>query len=141
MNNAEWMIKNGYKFSNLFVRCLSNEERNKFVVRYNNEKIDYFELNECHISFNDSAYKKWLDMEHKEPILDDTEKKYLSAVIKPFRDRVRYITKFLDTKTEEEYIAIDTGEEKYMSFPDFEENTMYKGMILRRWYTPEDLGL
>lgn len=84
MTNAEWMIKNGYKFSNLFVRSLSNEERNKFVVRYNNEKIDYFELNECHISFNDSAYKKWLDMEHKEPILDDAEKNYLSAVIKPW---------------------------------------------------------
>lgn len=140
MTNAEWMIKNGYKFSNLFVRRLSNEERNKFVVRYNNEKIDCFELNECHISFNDSAYKKWLDMEHKEPILDDAERKYLSAVIKPFRNKVQNVAKFLHTANGEEYIVIDTGEENLV-FPDFEANTMYKGMILRRWYTPEELGL
>ena len=31
--------------------------------------------------------------EYKEPILDEEEKKYLSAVIKPFRDRVIYIKK------------------------------------------------
>ena len=28
--------------------------------------------------------------EYKEPVLDDEEKKYLSAVIKPFRGRVKY---------------------------------------------------
>lgn len=74
-------------------------------------------------------------------ILDDAERRYLSAVIKPFRDKVLNVGKFINIATEEEYIAIDIGEERNMVFPDFEANTMYKGMILRRWYTPEDLGL
>ena len=138
MTNAEWMIKNGYKFSNLFVRRLSNEERNKFVVRYNDEKIDYFELNECHISFNDSAYKKWLDMEHKEPILDDAEKRYLSAVIKPYRDSVRGIEKAENLPYE--MICIDT-KYRYMVFPPFDKGTMYKGMKTGWRYTLEELGL
>lgn len=138
MTNAEWMIKQGYKFSNLFVRCLSNEERNKFVVRYNNEKIDYFELNECHISFNDSAYKKWLDMEHKEPILDEAEKRYLAGVIRPFRKQVKYIEKA--KSSEGEIICIDT-KYRYMVFPPFEKGTMYKGMHYDHEYTLEELGL
>ena len=74
-------------------------------------------------------------------ILDDAERRYLSAVIKPFRDKVINVGKFLNIATEEEYIAIDIGEERNMVFPDFEANTMYKGMFLRKWYTPEELGL
>lgn len=145
MTNAEWMIKNGYKFSNLFVRRLSNEERNKFVVRYNNEKIDYFELNECHISFSDSAYKKWLDMEHKEPILDDAERKYLSAVIRPFRNRVQYIEKVCADHLYCEpdyYICIRFNDGNYdMNFPFFDESHMYKCMEINRPYTLEELWL
>lgn len=143
MTNAEWMIKNGYKFSNLFVRRLSNEERNKFVVRYNNEKIDYFELNEC--LFNDSAYKKWLDMEHKEPILDDAEKRYLSAVIKPFRNRVQYIEKMFEDHLlgdQDCYLFIRFNDGNYdMNFPVFRESIMYKGMERYKKYTLEELGL
>lgn len=145
MTNAEWMIKNGYNFSNLFVRRLSNEERNKFVVRYNNEKIDYFELNECHISFNDSAYKKWLDMEHKEPILDDAEKRYLSAVIRPFRDRVICICKTsYDVLCGGEYqrLCIVLHDCNYNTYlPTFKKGTMYKDMRLGHLYTLEELGL
>lgn len=36
---------------------------------------------------------KWLLEECKEPVLDDVEKEYLSAVIKPFRNRIKYISK------------------------------------------------
>lgn len=145
MTNAEWMIKHGYKFSNLFVRRLSNEERNKFVVRYNNEKIDYFELNECHISFNDSAYKKWLDMEHEEPILDDAEKRYLKGVIRPFKDRVKYIEKVCADHLYSEpdyYISIKFNDGSYgMNFPFFDVSHMYKCMKINRPYTLEELGL
>lgn len=141
MTNAEWMIKNGYKFSNLFVRRLSNEERNKFVVRYNNEKIDYFELNECHISFNDSAYKKWLDMEHKEPILDDAERRYLSAVIRPFRSDVTSISKNKALTTEREQIIISIRGYNGACLPWYDAGTMYRGMEPERLYTLKELGL
>ena len=37
----------------------------------------------------------WLLEECKEPILDDIEKEYLSAVIKPFRKRIKSIKKMI----------------------------------------------
>lgn len=72
-------------------------------------------------------------------ILDEPERQYLSAVIKPFRDRVRSITKNPNLNGKEEYIVIDIGFQ--MFFPDFESNTMYKGMDLGKEYTLEELGL
>ena len=72
-------------------------------------------------------------------ILDDAEKRYLSAVIRPFRDRVRSVTKGLKINRKEEYIVIDAGFQ--MFFPGFKANTMYKGMDLRKDYTLEELGL
>lgn len=92
------------------------------------------------IRFDDKEPTSLENIVHPQ-ILDDAERRYLSAVIKPFRDKVLNVGKFLNIAAEEEYIAIDIGEERNMVFPDFEANTMYKGMILRRWYTPEDLGL
>lgn len=49
-------------------------------------------------------------------ILNEAERQYLSAVIRPFRDQVQSITKF-------------------------EDSTMYKGMELGKEYTLEELGL
>ena len=82
-------------------------------------------------------------MEHDEKILNDAEKKYLSAVIKPFRDRVDTICK---VNTLERYgtqrIDISfTDESIDMELPIFESGTMYKGMKLAYGYTPEELGL
>ena len=38
---------------------------------------------------------KWLLKEYKEPILDDIEKEYLSAVIKPFRKKLNQSKKLI----------------------------------------------
>ena len=73
-------------------------------------------------------------------ILDDAERRYLSAVIRPFRYKVRSVTKGLKINGKEEYIEIDVGGCP-MFFPDFKANTMYKGMDLRKEYTLEELGL
>ena len=72
-------------------------------------------------------------------ILNEPERRYLSAVIKPFRDKVRSVTKLLRLNGKGEYIVIDAGFQ--MFFPDFEANTMYKGMDLGKEYTLEELGL
>lgn len=92
------------------------------------------------VKFEDSEPTSLDSIVHPQ-ILDDAEKRYLKGVIRPFRDKVLGITKFLDTKTGEEYIAIDTGEEMGALLPDFEANTMYEGMVLRKEYTLEELGL
>ena len=83
----------------------------------------------------------WLLEEYKEPILDDVEKEYLSAVIKPFRKKVMYISKQKNFNTSMEYLRIVLFNEDYMYLPNFEENTMYKGMEVCKCYKPEELGL
>lgn len=74
----------------------------------------------------------------KEEILDEKEKEYLRAVIRPFRNRVKYIVKH--TYYEKEYIKIGMKGES-ISFPYFKKNTMYKGLEEYKEYTLEELGL
>lgn len=80
----------------------------------------------------------------KNPILDAKEKEYLSNVIKPFRDCVKYIFKY--DSPDYEYIVIEyydklTEEKCKMFFPCFEKDAMYKGMQLYENYKLEELGL
>lgn len=79
-------------------------------------------------------------------ILDDAEKRYLSAVIRPFRDRVQYIAKiYADSMCAYKvncYIFIHFNDGSGdMNFPVFQESDMYKGMKPDHAYTPEELGL
>lgn len=82
---------------------------------------------------------QWLLSEHQ--ILDDAEKRYLRGVIRPFRDKVKSITKFADTRCTEEYIYMVIEGPADACLPRFDGNTMYKGMELNREYTLEELGL
>lgn len=82
---------------------------------------------------------EWMAQEYKGEILDYTEKRYLSEVIRPFREEVIAIKK-LEVPSGREYILIlfkDDG----MHFPCFKKDTMYKGLELEKRYTPEELGL
>lgn len=79
-----------------------------------------------------------MEFKEKEEILDDIEKEYLRAVIKPFRDKVKYIEK--DGGYEREFIYIGVKGEAII-FPYFKKNTMYKGMEKYKKYTLEELGL
>lgn len=87
-----------------------------------------------------NAYNAWLEEEYDPKILTDKEKDYLSAVIKPFRDRVEYIEKRCFVSGAE-YILISLQNNKTLSFPTFKTGTMYKGMKSRKEYTLEELGL
>ena len=74
-------------------------------------------------------------------ILDDVEKRYLSAVIRPFRKRVDSVMKISDPLGyEKEYIFIKLDEDSF-SLPYFTAGTMYQGMELEKVYTLEELGL
>ena len=79
-------------------------------------------------------------------ILDDVERRYLSAVIRPFRDRVQYIAKaFADDTCVYRincyiFIHFNDGSDD-MDFPVFHESKMYKGMKSDKAYTLEELGL
>lgn len=84
---------------------------------------------------------EWLLSEYKEQVLDDVEKEYLSAVIKPFRSRVKYIVKIISCDEFEQCIEIAFYNGYCTYLPYFKANTMYKGMELDKNYTPEELGL
>ena len=94
----------------------------------------------------DNSFKKitdffnWLEEEYKPPILDDVEKAYLSAVIKPFRKNVAYIEKCIFSM-ETDYVLISMKNNETVNLPNFRRKSMYTGMKENRRYTLEELGL
>ena len=79
------------------------------------------------------------------PILDDVEKEYLSAVIKPFRKHIINIRKIQNYRYEFIEIMIYRTDEgvscEVISLPYFNKGKMYKGMEINKQYTLEELGL
>lgn len=76
------------------------------------------------------------------PVLTEKEKEYLSNVIKPFRDKVRLISKHSNDNGQ--FISIEIEEKPHNNnifFPYFEEGSMYKGMEIGKYYTLEELEL
>ena len=146
MTNAEWMIQNGYKFINLRAFDADNANR-AYKIGLRMEDYTWKWIGEVNKVYNDrsTAVFTWLDMEHVEPILDDAEKRYLSAVIKPFRNRVQYIEKMFEDHLlgdQDCYLFIRFNDGNYdMNFPVFRESIMYKGMERYKKYTLEELGL
>lgn len=78
-------------------------------------------------------------------ILTKKEKEYLSAVIKPFRERVDCIRKVFGIEYEFIRIELKYSKEKRceenISLPYFNPGTMYKEMKLEEEYTLKDLDL
>ena len=79
-------------------------------------------------------------IEIDEPILDETEKRYLSAVIKPFRNEIEYIAKRVSYSFGY-YIDIRVKNDDSILFPYFKDKRMYKSMEADKEYTLEELGL
>ena len=76
------------------------------------------------------------------PVFTDEEKEYLSTVLKPFRNEIDYIYKCSTYRGEKEYIAISFKKiTRDMFFPEYPTGTMYKGVILNKEYSLDDLGL
>lgn len=77
-------------------------------------------------------------------ILEEKEKEYLSAVIKPFIKKVKYIRKNKKFSGNYEYISIEYYDSTggcALNFPDFDASTMYRGMETGKPYTLRELGL
>lgn len=77
-------------------------------------------------------------------ILDNAEKAYLEAVLRPFKDRVMSVEK--RRKEEGDFIKIwirrfEIYSEEYINFPYFKTDTIYKHMEPNKKYTLEELGL
>lgn len=95
---------------------------------------------------------KWEDKEpvlisdiYNPQILNDAEREYLKAVLKPFYDEVEYVVKcghiFNDDGTcSNEYLYIEFRDGNF-TFPGFCAGKMYTGMELDLPYTLDELGI
>lgn len=122
-------LKNGQV---IFVDKTSNYSFNSI-----DEQLRYFNDDVSIVKVERPVKYKTL-FERKEEILDETEKRYLSNVIKPFRDKVEGIRKESSNK---EFISIELKDEAFINFPYFKKGTMYKGMKEDKKYTLKKLGL
>ena len=160
IQTAKNLLEHGYKWITM------DESGGLFAYTDKPSKLDTFwcsdGMSNCvcyyvpifqNIRFEDKEPTSLESIVHPQ-ILDDAEREYLSAVIKPFRDKVRYISKVVD---DIKFMTFKQGiVEGYtdchlfirfadasddMSFPTFCEGEMYEGMERNKWYTLEELGL
>ena len=91
----------------------------------------------------EERFVKWLFEDSEKTVLDEKEKEYLSAVIKPFREKVSYISKLEKGYPEtDQFIKISLINDEYVCLPYFNRKSrMYLGMKKFRNYTLEEIGL
>lgn len=94
------------------------------------------------------SYYQKMTIQHNKQLLakmsplDDAERKYLKALIKPFRDEVDYIMRVKDINSGDNYILIACKHVyNCITLPNFKRDAMYKGMEEEKKYTVEELGL
>lgn len=121
---------------------ICHDGRADSIVCYSNEMTHYNgdeNLTIVQVA-NDYNFKDVIWTRDDMPILTDKEREYLRAVIKPFRDKVVWIIKMVLFEREFITINLNVGIDTF-SLPSFEENEYYKGMVVGKRYTLEELGL
>lgn len=112
------------------------------TYRYNGDLENLKDNNGAYgkiIKIEEPTYKVVYDIETE--ILNNTEKRYLKNIIRPFRYKVEYITKTVNVTGEYEHINIIFKRDTGLVFPNFEKDTMYKGMEIGKQYTLAELGI
>ena len=144
IQTAKNMLKRGLKWIARSQSGILSAHANKpskvgsywWSVGYSDCACDYVPIFQS-VRFDDKEPTSLETIVHPQ-ILDDAERRYLSAVIRPFRDRVKYIKKVEGAC--EEYIHIQLNTD-WAFLPHFRTGTMYKGMKPDHGYTLEELGL
>lgn len=106
------------------------------------EDIEYV-VKQKHFKSLPSNYTGTIEVENgfiqEKEILDETEKRYLKSIIRPFKNKVNHISKE-DCYDGDCYISIDLDDED-INLPYFKKGTMYNGMEENKKYTLKELGL
>ena len=147
IETAKNMLKSGFNW------LARNKDGKLFVYSVKPIKADtvWYPIGSCDCVCNYVPIFQSIHFGDKEPvslaaivnpqILDDAERRYLSAVIRPFRNKVLYIRKGRLGDVNVEYISIQFIKCDFICLPNFKSGTMYKGMEPDRGYTLEELGL
>lgn len=136
--------KEKYNIRNLtfYVRQNQNGIVKNIDIYYDVKRIEKIKfLSETSATQAMNAIGNWLEEEYDPKILDEKEKEYLSAVIKPFRERIKYIRKINHSSVNNDQFLCIVLVNDRCGLPNFKKGTMYKGMEEDRDYTLEELGL
>ena len=146
IQTAKNLLKEGYKW------IAMDESGGLFAYTDKPSKLDTFwcsdGMSNCvcyyvpifqNIRFDDKEPTSLESIVHPQ-ILDDAEREYLSAVIKPFRNEKLEIVKHSACNGSEEWLNF-VREKGSFYLPNFKTGTMYKGMEPGHKYTLEELGL
>lgn len=112
------------------------------IYKLTEENIEYLSCG--HWFSISSTLNKLLNGQYKVakmPILDDVERKYLANVIRPFRNRIKYICKNNNEDGDTEFLDVQLDGNDFMAFPNFKKGSMYKNMELNKGYALWELGL
>lgn len=132
--------RNGEKRT-LVGKYLHNVKRASPLTYYTEDLKDAGGLKEHDIIKVERPVKYETVFERKEEVLDETEKKYLAEVIRPFRKRIQFIQKKKEITEINPYIRIVCEDNDKLVFPYITNKTMYKGMEVNKKYTLKELGL
>lgn len=143
MKNAEWCIKNNILFTDI---CCGPTCLGLF-----SDSFGYYDGIAFHELYSGphlgeslaESILVWLGLEHEEDVLTNTEKLFLSSLVKPFKDRVQFILKTTDGCPRGHCgITIDFDDPTdNIYLPRFRASDMYKGMEMYKRYRLEELGL
>ena len=136
------------------VKCGKKYKIIKTTFHYDKFCGKIFEIENCPLSLEKIILKidgerhslpllNILGYEEYKPILDDEEREYLQKYIMDnpaLKGRVNGIAKHHSLMTEKEYLIVYLNDD-LLFLPEFEANSMYKGMKLTNFYKPKELGL
>lgn len=136
-----WIVRNetGRLFAHFAKPCKCKVNNVLGSVGFSTSVCDFVPIFQS-IRFDDKEPVSLESIVHPQ-ILDNAEKRYLRAVIRPFRSDVTSISKNKAVNSKREYIKINTQGNNGAYLPWYEGGTMYKGMELGHAYSLEELGL
>ena len=114
------------------------DKTSKYSFSSIDEQLSYYPNDDVSIVKVERPVQYKTVFERKEEILDETEKRYLANIIRPFRKKVGYIVK--NESISQEFITISLQNE-HINLPYFSKGTMYKGMTEDKEYTLKELEL
>lgn len=122
---------------------LEDDDREFFRWVFNLEDIEYV-VKQKHFKSLPSNYTGTIEVKNgfiqEKGILDETEKRYLKSIIRPFKNKVNHISKE-DCYDGDCYISISLNNAEEIFLPNFKKGTMYNGMEEDKEYTLKELKL
>ena len=115
-----------------------NKKPTKYTRSYGVGSECYFRLEPFEDIFKGVTWEGG-PLQFRKDVLDEMERKYLKAVLRPFRNRDMRIIKAMRSSFDYLIIGFENGDN--IAFPNFTPGTMYNGMEHYHEYTLEELGI